>query len=441
MVGFIILLLVMIGIWGFFLTSFDISEVTNNWEKYRCSPFIIPFSSFFGHDTQENFRFCVDSIFSGVAGPLLGPFTMILGSFITILSGLVTSINSVRLEFATMMGGINLMFQNFADRMNQLGVQLRMTTTRMRFLMRRIFATMYAMVYMAMSATTGLMNFSNTILFRFLDTFCFDPSTLVQVKDKGFLPISLVKIGDILERTQSRVTSTFSFLADGQPMVELPGRIFVSTNHYVQMENGQWVRADQHPDALPSIPWMGGTERPLICLNTENHLLPVGNYIFLDYDETEEADQKTMKWVYKQLNGVSPRDFHTVSYTTVFSPNTQIFVGDNKYMAASEIKLGQMIPGGQILSVIRKEIREVCRLPTGEYVTPGQLIWVSEKGSWIRAGDIYSCEYLSNCEEYVNFIVSPAATIETKCGSVFRDYFEVHSPDTEQFFSHVIESR
>jgi hypothetical protein len=440
MLGFLLLLLVMIGGWVFFLTGFDISEVSKNWEKYRCYPFLMPFASFFGHDTQENFRFCTDSIFTSIAGPLLGPFTAILGFFINILSTMLSSINSIRLEFATMMGGINMMFQNFSDRMNQLGVQIRMTVTRMRFLMRRIFATMYAMIYMAMSAVTGLLNFSNTILFGFLDTFCFDPDTLVMVKGKGLISISQVKIGDILEKTQSRVTSTFRFLADGQPMVLLPGNIRVSTNHYVRV-GSEWMRADEHPEALPTQPWMGGKERPLICLNTDNHLLPVGNHVFLDYDETEEADHSAMEWVNQRLNGGIKKNSKSTPYSTVFSPNVLILVDRNSYIPASRIGLGQKIPGGEVISVIRKEIREICRLPTGECVSPGQLIWTPKTGTWSRAIELYPSETLAEAQEYVSFIVSPTANIETGKGSVLRDYFEVHSPDTEQFFSRVIESQ
>jgi hypothetical protein len=40
--------------------------------------------------------------------------------------------------------------------------------------------------------------------------------------------------------------------------------------------------------------------------------------------------------------------------------------------------------------------------------------------------------------DYYSFIVSPSAMIELESGVVVRDYFEVHSPDTEQFYEKAI---
>lgn len=60
------------------------------------------------------------------------------------------------------------------------------------------------------------------------------------------------------------------------------------------------MRADVHPDARPLGPW--GTE-PLYCLNTDTHHIPIGGYVFMDYDETAEADEEAMQRVESHVNG------------------------------------------------------------------------------------------------------------------------------------------
>lgn len=61
---------------------------------------------------------------------------------------------------------------------------------------------------MALSGIQAGQNFSETIIFKFMDTFCFAPETLIDVDGKGRIPISEVKLGDvILAAIPARVTT------------------------------------------------------------------------------------------------------------------------------------------------------------------------------------------------------------------------------------------
>ena len=436
MIGFIILLFVMIGIWVILLVVADTSDVSKNWPKYRCSPMVMPFASFFGHDTTENFNYCLTSMINQEAGGAVSPIFQILGTFLGTLTTLVSVANNMRLEMATFMGGVNTIFQNFTDRFVQLSSNIRITSERIRMLMGRVYGTFFALIFMSMSAITATTNFSETFLFKFLDTFCFDPDTEVSIVNKGKIAVKDVKTDDVFTNG-SRVTATFSFLADGQPMVELPGNIRVSTNHYVQFK-GKWVRSDQHPDAKPIAPWSGGTQRPLICFNTSDHRIPVGNYLFLDYDETELADKETMKWVESRINAKRSTEHNEYEYSTLMGPATLVKLKKGGSKLACAVELGTELSMGKVIAVIQKKSTYVCQLPTGEWVTPGLLLWDSKLSQWFRAGDRYTIQFDSLGWTYYSFIVSPTANIELASGTVARDYFEVHSPDTEQFYEKAI---
>jgi hypothetical protein len=437
MIGFFILLFVMIGVWVIILVVADTSQVSKNWPKYRCNATVIPLASFYGHDTTENFNYCMTAMINSEAGGAISPVFQILGTFLGTLSTLVSVANNMRLEMATFMGGVNTIFQNFTDRFIQLSTNVRITAQRMKMLMGRLYGTFFAMIFMSMSAITATTNFSNTFLFRFLDTFCFDPDTQVNILGKGVIPVKDVRTGDVFVNG-SKVTATFSFLADGQPMVILPGNIRVSTNHYVQFK-GNWIRSDKHPEANVIEPWNGKTERPLICFNTSDHRIPVGNYVFLDYDETEEADKQTMNWVEYTVNREKRIKTQHHEYSTLFSPCTLLRLKSGGTKLASSLCLGDELSFGKVIAIVKKNCNQVCLLPTGEYVTPGLLIWNPKIKSWFRAGDQYPTIVDSLNRNYISCIISQTANIEFASGVVVRDYFEVHSPDTEQFYEKAIE--
>lgn len=436
MVGFILLLLIFSSIWAAILSSADIEEVKKNWSKYRCRPNIMPFASFYGHNTAENFQFCLMNLFGNELGFALGPVFQILGSLVSSLVLLIQVANSIRLQFATMMGGMNTLFQNFTDRFKQLLSAVQMSAYRMKLIMGRLYGAFFAMIYMSIAGMTAVQNFTDTTLFSFLDTFCFDPDTPIEIQGKGLIPIRDAKIGDILVKTKGTITSVFQFEADGQPMVTLPGNILVSTNHYIESA-GRWIPAGEHPDAKLKSVWSGGTTRPLICLNTSDHRIPIGSYLFLDYDETEKGDQQTMQWVHQTLNGKTDLKDRKYSYTSCLDGDTLIKQKDGSTKSLQDLHLGDSLTTGRVIGVVQKQVDAQCTLQTGEVCAPGLCIW--KKDQWIRAGDeIQNCK--SESKIMYNVIVLKSACFETENGTFVRDYVEVHSPEGEQFYAKAIEA-
>lgn len=415
----------------------DVEEVKKNWPQYRCRPNIMPFASIYGYNTGENFNFCMMNMFNGEMGTALGPVFVILGSIVSTLSTLLEVANSIRIQFATMMGGINTVFQNFSDRFKQLLAAVQMTGYRMKLLMGRLYGAFFAMIYMSISGMTTLQNFTETALFGFLDTFCFDPDTLVSIEGKGLLKVRDVQIGDVFSLTKGKVTSTFQFEADGQPMVELPGGIVVSTNHYVQYL-GKWVQAVDHPQAERRGLWDGGKNKPLICFNTSDHKIPIGHFTFLDYDETEEADKETMNWIDQTLNAKVnsyPRKF---DYTTCVDRETKVRMKDGTTKDIQTLTLGESLSTGKVIGIVKKQVTEYCSLSSTEHVTPGLCYW--QTNQWVRAGDVLPIEFLNHPQTFYSVIVSGTASFETDKGTRMRDYVEIHSPEAEQFYAKKIES-
>ncbi len=416
----------------------DVENNKKNWDKVRCRPDVMILADFYGHNSIENLNFCLKSMFDMQSAGLIAPFYTYLKQFVDILMVFLNSINSIRMTFATMIGTITQVFQNFSDRIKALMYRIQYTAIRIRFLMSRVFATMFSIVFMGMSGIKAAQNFSNTFLFKFMDTFCFDPDTPINVWKEGTLKkiaIRDVQIGDVVEEG-GRVTSTFQFAADGQEMVSLEG-ILVSTNHYVRY-NGSWIQARDHPLAQPVSDWSGGTERPLICLNTQTNTFRIGNFVFRDYDETREGDRDAMQSVNNALNGCSDPNSVPACSQMACGPEVRLRLADGSSVPASEVCLGTKLSHGTVVGVVQKEVDEVVILH-GERFAAGTSVWDSKANRWRRGAAWKAASLLQKPQTFYSFVITPSACIETKSGLMFRDYVEIHDPHFEESYAQALE--
>ena len=421
----------MMGIWYLASSALDIAEISSNWPKYRCSPTVMPFASLYGYDTSENFNYCLKGIFQGQIGGVTGPFSTILGTIATSLMTFLQNLNSMRIMISTLVGGITKVLQEFADRFKLLFSQIKLSFLKLQMLMKRLFGTFHSVIYMGLSAVQVGQNFSQTFIFKFLDTFCFDPDTLIILQNKSYIPIRDVHLGDILENN-AKVISVYKFLADGQPMVNLNGTI-VSTNHFV-LYNNTYIEAKDHPFAKPISAWSGGISRPLICLDTNTHQIPISNEIFSDWDETDSVDDSYMTYNELILNGDPFDNVQIKNYPWKFQPaissSAQIIYKDGTVRNCNEVQLGDIISTGKVVGIGKRLVYEWVFLPSGAIVTPSTLVWMDSK--WIRAGQCDEVHYQDAPKIFYTFVVLGTASIELSTGEFIRDMCEIHSPDSEK---------
>lgn len=72
-----------------------ISNIEKDWPKYRCNPTIMPFADMFGHNSKENFIYCMQNIQGNYMSFLTLPFQYGLDLLTDIGSEINGSINSI----------------------------------------------------------------------------------------------------------------------------------------------------------------------------------------------------------------------------------------------------------------------------------------------------------------------------------------------------------
>jgi hypothetical protein len=410
----------------------------DDWNKIRCQPHVMPLASLYGYDTTENFNYCMKANFEQEAKQYMGPIYQMFGGFVGVLSTLVEVGRKMKVGFATLYGGVQTIMSEFTERLKQFFIRIEVASQRMKMLMYRVYTTMFAVVFMAMSGITAVTNFGGTVLFDVIDTFCFAPETEIFVIEKGYIPIQSVQLGDMLANGE-KVTSIFAFYADGQKMVSFQPKcgaapIIVSTNHYV-LYRGKYIRSDAHPFAKPTGRWTGGVKRPLICLNTTSNCIPIREFVFRDYDETSDAHFESIADIHRKLNQCElihtnyTKTWH--EYIPAFDPCTSLKM-KHGYKKIADIQLGEHISFiTTVVGKIQHSIQEVCYIESDKtHISPGVLLYHEQTSKWLRAGDIYNVIKLDKPIIFENIITIPGSILELESGQLARDYLEIASPDT-----------
>lgn len=406
----------------------NLKEITENFPKYRCNPMIMPFASNFGYDTKTNFDFCLQSIFNTKAAEVFGPVYKLLAGFMEIVKLIVDVALGIRKLFSNFLLGMNNFVRNVRDRIQSLLFNIRMSFLKINNLMGRVYGTMYAVIWMGVSAMTAGFNVSDNSLVNFIFEFCFDPNTPIQMADGSFKPLSSVQIGDTLAKradsTFPVVTSVLRFHGIHTPMVNIRG-VIVSGSHYVHSSLG-WIPASAHPEAVAvnSIP-------QLICLNVTGHAFHIGysNLLVSDYDEhsTEKVVQATQTTAIHALNSNMPGE--TVEeYSLGIDPNIEIRMADNTWKPVSSIKLGEKTwNSGTVVGVVC-ELCDTIVYHEGVKFASAQTMYNHSQNQWIRAGILWPESAIKSPTILYSLVTDKCGTIHARYGAeeyFLRDYREV----------------
>ncbi len=376
LIRFGIITAILVGLCVALIATFTVVGISNDWPRQRCSPLFMPFAELFGYDASENFKFCISSMMQAQSSDYFAPIYSLMGEYGTSMGVVVDTINGFRKILGTFKLSANQYFGNVAAKVQSLMFQIRLTFMKMQTLMGRVYGTFYSIIWMGTSAITAGLSLSDNSLVNFMFDFCFHPKTLVRLADGSERTMDSLQIGQVLEEGHV-ITSRFQFSGIRTPMVQI-GSDILSASHMV-FHAGSWIRADQHPAALPS------PSLPLLCcLNVEDHRFILASGLQVaDYDESSHpVVEHTVQTVASEaLNGgiATP----TTSYTLGFDSAASVQMSDGTWKPATEVKLGDRIIGNQEIVGI---VEEICtpHIHQGFLLAPGQLLY--HAGVWRRAG-------------------------------------------------------
>lgn len=428
-----------------------IREISENWPRYRCAPYVMPFADFYGYDSAENMNFCLQTIFREKGGDVLAPIYDILAKFSASMAIMVNSVNSFRTLMSNFILSTNNFVRQVRDKIQTLFFQVRMNLMKMQYLMGRVYGTMYSIVWMGYSSITAGLNLADNDLVSFLFEFCFAPNTRLRRADGELCEIREVRVGDMLEGGV-RVTSVLMFDGSRTPMVQI-GEDVLSSQHFIQMPSGgPWRPALHHPDATP-VPSLSH----LICLNVEGHRFTLASGLTVaDYDETDSVTAAAAAQAIAEaaLNGGSQASGHAsgqpepvADYSLGIDPALEVQLADTTWKSLGHIRVGDRLQGGAVvLGTVEEACADVRTLLGQFHVAAAQLVFLHKTynaftgapilgGSWVRAAHVLGSEE-GKPATLRHLVLSNTSPFEvrhpvTKLRMWMRDYREAPLPDME----------
>lgn len=276
-----------IGMYLFSLVAVGLKKIEQNWPEYRCNPIVMPFSSQFGHDPIENFTFCISNIQSNMMGFFLQPIHFIvsmLGDFGGVIAEAIQKIrelqNFIRNGVAGITGDIMGIFMNIL-------IQFQRLIMGIKDLISKIMGTATVVLYLVNSQMLLGESIWKGLPGQVLRTLCFHPDTPLKLKNGKYVKMKDIKLGSILENG-SRVKAVLRIEGGKeQPFYKIHSKIlksdiFVTAEHQIKNPNtGEFIYVQDYDKAEETTEF----SEELSCLVTDNHLIPIGEYTFWDWED------------------------------------------------------------------------------------------------------------------------------------------------------------
>lgn len=313
---FIIIVFVMLLLVN--ILSVGIKNIEDNWPTYRCNPMVMPFAGIFGQDAAQNFTYCIQSMQSNYMNFLLQPLTYNLDIVGNIGTELSDSINSMRAFINNLRGFITDMIQNVFGVFLNILVEFQRILMDVKDMVGKLTGILMALLYTITGSITTMESVWNGppgLLVKSLSGSCFHPDTIITLVDGSKwsmkdLPLDCELLGFYNNGSVVAPTVVQSVMKisnkknDGsfrEEMYELycegDDSVLVTGCHLVFDHNiNDFVSVKDMVHNYPTVGRKSTISTPVLyCLITSNHTIPIGRWIFHDWEDNNASQSKTIE--------------------------------------------------------------------------------------------------------------------------------------------------
>lgn len=301
----LIIIIVFVLLYLFIALSVGKKNVENNWPIHRCNPAIMPFASLFGHDVGKNFTHCIQSMQTKYSDYLNLPLHYNMHVMSSNASDSMQAIQSARGFISNLRGFITDIIQNvFGVFLNML-IEFQRGIVVIKDIMGKLVGILTSLIYTldgSVKTMESTWNGPPGDAVRALSGVCFHPDTKVKLIDNTILNMKDVPLNAILKNGATvRAVLTISNQTNNGDIKEklymLPNgedndkHILVTGSHLVYLpKQDTFVPIDSLDEAtISSI-----ETSTLSCLITSDHTIPLGQWIFHDWEDNNGSPSKSI---------------------------------------------------------------------------------------------------------------------------------------------------
>jgi hypothetical protein len=288
----VIIILIFLALYSFNIIAVGMKKIQSNWPQYRCNPTVMPFASHFGQDPMANFTYCIQNMQKNFMGYLLQPINYSLSSVNSVGSEFMGAIQNVRKMFSVVRDFITSIIQKVFGIFLNLLIEFQKMIIGLKDTMGKTIGIATTMMFLLDGTVKSMESAWNGPAGQMTRALCFHPNTKVRLENGKVVKMSDINLGDSL-KNGSEVIATLRINnkdKDGtirEPLYRLPhgelGSVYVTGKHLMFVD-GKIDYVKNHPDAKLS----DKETSSLSCLVTSDNNIPIGDYIFWDWEDTPE---------------------------------------------------------------------------------------------------------------------------------------------------------
>lgn len=276
-------------------------HIKDNWPVYRCQPLMMPFASMFGHDTGQNFSYCIQNIQTNFMGDLLKPIHFNIDILGNITGNITDQLNFARGFIDKFRSTLLGAFSNVFATMFNIMVEIQRMILNITDMVGKMMGIMMALMHIldgSMMTMTSMWNGPPGGLIRAL---CFHPDTKLTLKNGEIWSMKDLPLNSILPNG-SRVCAVMQISnvdANGD-FVEKMYRVKTRANAEDILVSGSHLVYDEVSSQFVHVKDLAAAEMSetdcavLACLITSDHTIQIGEWLFHDWEDSNGSEPKNI---------------------------------------------------------------------------------------------------------------------------------------------------
>lgn len=305
----VFIIIIFIALYIFNILGVGIKKVKDDWPNYRCNPTVMPFASMFGYDPMSNFTYCIQNMQTNYMSYLLQPVQYNIGVIGSIGGNLTKSVNDIRAFFNNIRNYITNIVQSIFGVFLNILIEFQRITMNIKDLFGKLIGIMTTMMYTLNGSIMTMQSAWAGPPGQLTRALCFDPETKIELKDGTMVSMKDLPLNSIL-KNGSRVCAVMkiSNLDEHNNIIEkmysienndeinggdseINNTILVSGSHLIYSPK---YKRFIHVEELEEAKETDIKLDTLACLITSDHTIPIGKWIFHDWEDNNGSDSKSI---------------------------------------------------------------------------------------------------------------------------------------------------
>ena len=302
--NFTLVLLIFALIHLFLILAVKKDNIKKNWESWRCNPIIMPFVTFFGYNASTNFKECIKQMQTNYMDDLLKPINGKLDGIYYLGSILTTSFRTSYSLINKLQYLLAEIFKRVNNAFHLIVIEFQKTVINIKDIFAKIGGMFTILTYILEGIGITITSISNSPVGKAIDKACFDPNTKVKLINNELVAMKDIKLNSKL-KNGSIVMSVMKInnldFKDNvrEKMYEISGgedneNILVTGSHLVYDPIiKQFVEVKNLRGITPSVVSHKNCSE-LSCLITSDHIIPIGKFVFHDWEDNNGSKSKSL---------------------------------------------------------------------------------------------------------------------------------------------------